>query len=252
MLGGGARDVTPLEAALVDLVRASWARPARLGPDDLRALRAVAGDGALDYVFVVGGFHFINRIADLLHVDAEVLPEALRRFEALRRLSVRMMALMFGRVIDLGNRTDAATWEPLAARIAQRVGRPVDAALTPLRARPRLLEILALALEERDERNALPRATIARVQRAVEAALPRAEDEATGLHPRPADPVEAFAFVGTRYAQRTTPEMIAALRRAGYDDLGILDLAITIADANNWARLWRWLALPPDISYLEA
>ena len=243
--------MTPLEAALRDLVQASWERPARLGPDDLQALRAVAGDGALDYAFVVGGFHFINRIADLLHVDAELLPEALRRFETLRRLSVRLMARLFGRVIDLRNRVDGVPPEPLIARVARRVDRPVEAALAPLGARPRLIEILALALEERDERNGLPRATIARVQRAVEAALPHAADEATGFHPRPVDPVEAFAFVGTRYAQRTTPEMIAALRGAGYDDLGILDLAITIADANNWARLWRWLNLPPDLLYCE-
>ena len=243
--------MTPLEGALVDLVRASWARPARLGPNDLRALRAVAGDDALDYVFVVGGFHFINRIADLLHVDAEMLPATLRRAEPLRRLSVRLMALMFQRVIDLRNRADTASWELLTTRIGRRLGRPVDGALAPLAPRPRLLEILALALDERDERNTLPRATIARVQRAVEAALPRAEDEASGFHPRPADPVEAFAFVGTRYAQRTTPDMIEALRRAGYDDLGILDLAITIADANNWARLWRCLGLPPDLLYLE-
>jgi alkylhydroperoxidase family enzyme len=81
------------------------------------------------------------------------------------------------------------------------------------------------------------------VHHGVEAALPSRREEAEGFHPRPADPIDAFAFVGTRYAARTTEGMIEALRRDGFDDVAILDLAIAVADANQWARTHRLLGL---------
>ena len=113
-----------------------------------------------------------------------------------------------------------------------------------------MIEVLALALAERDERSTLDRGTLARVHRTVEDALPRSLEDSTGFHARPKDPVEAFAFVGTRYPARTTPAMIDALRHAGYNDLGILDLAIAVADANNWARMYRLLDLAPELLYI--
>jgi hypothetical protein len=61
----------------------------------------------------------------------------------------------------------------------------------------------------------------------------------------------ALAFVGTRYAYRTTVDMIDALRQKGYDDTGILDLAIAVAEANQWARIHRLLDLDPAIFYLN-
>jgi len=234
-------------------VRAAHEAPALLSPRDLAPVRAAAGDGALDYVLVLGSFHFINRIADLLGVDPEALPESLRRFELVRRVGVRVAALLLGRM-DLANRAYVPTWEAALERAAPLVdrslGRPAGDALAPLRARPKLVEVLALALAERDERSTLDRGTLARVQRTVEDALPRGVADSTGFHARPQDPVEAFAFVGTRYAARTTPAMIDALRREGRDDLGILDLAIAIADANNWARMYRLLELPPELLYV--
>jgi alkylhydroperoxidase family enzyme len=243
-------DATPLERALIALARKTWAAPARLVPSDLEPVRALAGDAALDYALVMGGFHFINRVADLLHVEPEALPEGLRRFEPLRQLSVRIAARMMARAVDLTNRPDTLTWDEAVRGIVPRLGGDgarAAAALAPLRARPRLVEVLHLALDERDERSTLDRATIGRVQRGVEAALPHDEEQATGFHPRPGDPVDAFVFVGTRYAHRTSPEMVAALRAAGFDDLGILDLATAVADANQWARLHRLLGLPADV-----
>jgi alkylhydroperoxidase family enzyme len=59
--------------------------------------------------------------------------------------------------------------------------------------------------------------------------------------------VDAFAFVGTRYARRITTDQIMARRRTGYDDLAILDLAIAVADANQWARMHRLARLPADL-----
>jgi hypothetical protein len=229
-------------------VRRSHAEAARLGPADLVLLRAVAGDGALDYVLVLGVFHFINRIADLLHVDPEALPERLRRFESIRRLGVHVASRILARG-DMENRPYAVGWDDARSRIAPLLGRHGTDALRALAPRPKLVEALQLALEER-ARSGVDRATLQRIDRTVEAALPVAAADVEGFHPRPPDPVEAFAFVGTRYAYRATADMIDALRRAGYDDLGILDLAIAVADANQWARTHRLLGLPPDLFYV--
>ena len=104
-----------------------------------------------------------------------------------------------------------------------------------------------LALQERDAASSLSRATIARIHGLVEEYLPASAEDAEGFHRRPLGALEAFVFVGTRYPVRTTPAMIEALRGLGYDDLGILDLATAVADANQWARMHRLLALPCDI-----
>lgn len=243
-------DETPLERALIELVRRSCAAPARLTTADLEPVRAAAGDGALDYALVLSAFHFINRIADLLHVDSEALPERLRRFEFLRRLSVRVASRLMARM-DLQNRRFDASYDETVAAIrpalVRATGRDPGDAFRPVAARPKLVEALRLALEERDERSSLGRDTLARIHRVVEEALPVTRADSEGLHRRPDDPVEAFAFVGTRYAYRATEDLIARLRRQGYDDLGILDLATAVADANQWARMWRLTGLAPDI-----
>jgi alkylhydroperoxidase family enzyme len=237
----------------VTLARATCTRPARLVPADLDHVRALVGDAALDYLLVMGAFHFINRIADLLDVDPE-FPTPLRRFELSRRLMVRLASHVMAR-LDLAPRAYPTSAAEAIARIAPRLpddGRQAAAALAPLVPRPQLIEVLHLALEERDVRSSLDRPTLARVHRAVDAALPAGPAEADGFHTRPADPVEAFAFVGTRYAHRTTLEMVDALRRAGFDDLGLLDLATAVADANQWARLHRLTGLAPDLFSLAA
>jgi len=210
----------------------------------------LVGDGALDYALVVGAFHFINRMADLLHVDPEAVPESLRRFEWIRRFGVRMASRVLRRM-DLRNRRDTRSYGDAVMRIApvfrRATGRDPGDAFAPVAARPKLIEAIELALRERDESSSLPLTTMRRVHRMVEAALPAEPADATGFHERPTDPVEAFAFVGTRYAQRTTPDMIARLREVGYSDLGILDLAIAVSDANQWARLHRLTGLAPEI-----
>jgi len=160
------------------------------------------------------------------------------------------MASMLLRRMDLANRPDRTSFQDACSRVEAVVGRNVDEALAPLRLRPKVVESLALALEERDGASSLDRGTLARVHQVVEKALPRSAEDAAGFHPRPDDPLEAFAFVGTRYAYRTTPAMITALRRAGYGDLGILDLAVAVADANQWARMYRLAGLPPDLFLL--
>ncbi|TFH26446.1 MAG: hypothetical protein E4H00_10595 [Myxococcales bacterium] len=247
-----------MEEALVALARKSCESPGLLVPADLEPVMSLAGDGALEYTLVLSAFHFINRIADLLDVDPEALPAPQRRFEPLRRLSVRITS-RFMRRMDLRNRAYPRTFEeatdelvPLLGAAAYDGADAVRAAFEPARPAPWVVEAVKHAICERDRRSSLDGATIARIHAVVEDALPCSTEEATGFHPRPADPVDAYAFVGTRYAYRVTEEMIAALRRSGFDDLSILDLAIAIADANQWARMYRLLGLPPDLFYLES
>jgi hypothetical protein len=80
----------------------------------------------------------------------------------------------------------------------------------------------------------------------VRAALPADEAEATGFHPRPADPLDALAFVGTRYASRTTDRMVEAVReKYACDDAELTDLFYAIAMRNALERLTRLLAETP-------
>jgi len=236
------------------LCRKAYEEPARLTPSDLEPVRNLAGEGALDYALVLGSFHFINRIADLLHVDPEALPAPLRRFEILRRFTVWVASFLVGRM-DLSNREYRASYQDELARGASVFGAlpggRLGEALAPLEARPKLMEAIRLALEERDERSSIDRPTLARIHETVEQALPASTEDTRAFHERPRDPVDAFAFVGTRYAYRATEEMIGALREAGYDDLGVLDLAVAVADANQWARLHRLIGLPSELFYLR-
>lgn len=234
-----------MERALATLVRRATDAPAALGPHDLGPLRALVGDGALELALVLATFHFVNRVADQLGVRPDgPWPASARRVEPVRRTAVRLMSLLMRR-IDLRPRPYAGSYADACAAFAAAVGRDVGAALAPLRPRPQLVEACRLMVDDR-RRSSLDAATLARVDAVVASALPHDADDVHGFPPRPADPVDAFAFVGTRWAARTTPAMVDALRAAGMDDLGILDLAIAVADANAWARLWRLLALPAD------
>ena len=238
----------------MELTRKATSAPAALCPHDLDPLRALKGDAAIDYVLVLGAFHFVNRIADLLEVPSEGLPASLRRVELLRRGFVQIASRLF-RSMDLGNRRFDRSYEQELAQVDQLL----DAAgcctdrsgYEVFRARPQGLSVVRHALEERDVRCSLDRSVLARVHAVVEEALPSGPDEAFGFHPRPTDPVDAFAFVGTRYASRTTEEMVAALRSTGMVDLEIMDLAIAVADANQWARMSRLLGLDPALYYVD-
>ncbi|MFT4572592.1 MAG: alkylhydroperoxidase family enzyme [Hyphomicrobiaceae bacterium] len=240
----------PLEDALLELARRAHEQPARLTTTDLDPLRKLVGDDALDFAMVLGGFHHINRIADLLHVDSEALPESLRRFDFMRRLGVRMGARMMGRM-DLANRAYDDDYESAVSQIvpllAPQIHRTASELLSAVRVRPKIVEALRMALEDRLRRSTVSAPVRARVARVCAEALPSTAEEASGFHPRPSDPVDAFAFVGTRYPARTTEEMIQALRDVGYDDEGILDLAIAIADANLIERLQRLLGLDASL-----
>ncbi|CAB1057081.1 hypothetical protein D1BOALGB6SA_1820 [Olavius sp. associated proteobacterium Delta 1] len=254
MISGLAANVTPLERGLIALVKKSFEIPARLKPSDLDPMRKIVGDDALDYLLVIASFHFVNRIADLLNVPMEGLPRPLRRFGFLRRLTLRMAGALLSKM-DLANRKYRLTYDNalinLKSNLAITSQMELESALAVFKPRPKLVEVYHLLLAERDSRSSLDHKILAKIHVAVEKALPATAIDAQGFHPVPDDPIEAFAFVGTRYAYRTTKHIIDKLRQKGYDDLGILDLAIAVADANLWARIYRLAGLKPELFYLN-
>ena len=175
-------------------------------------------------------------IADLLGIFTELLSIPLRRFEFLRRAAVKVMSVFMAKM-DLSNREYGISYDEAIASIAPTIekslGRPPGDDFESLRPRPILIEAIRLALEERDNRSSLAREIMARIHRTVELALPKSAEVMEGFHTRPDDPIEVFAFVGTRNAHRTTREIIEILQGESFDDLGILDLAIAVADADD-------------------
>ncbi len=239
LVDGSARDATPVESALIRLARRSCEAPNELCPADLEPLRQLVGDDADDYVTVLLAFHFVNRIADLLGLKTELLPSGLRRFELVRKASVRLMG-MFMSKMDLSPRSYDASFAQARAALQAILPRADDALCGRFAARPQILEVLQLVAEARSQ-TGLTDSQITQIEDGVEAAL---GSTSTNI---PREPFEAFIWIGTRQAWRSTAARVAALRAAGYDDRAILDVSIAIAEANQWARAWRLWGLPADL-----
>jgi hypothetical protein len=216
-------------------------------------LKEIVGDSAFDYAHVILAFHYMNRIADTLGVTPEVFPLRMRHFESLRKASVQLMGFFMTRM-DLNNRAYDVSYQEALLRTTPVfkaiTGREPENDFELFQTRPKLVEVMQILMEDRQGRTGLDTITIEKVQRTVEEALPADVTQAESIAPRPKDPIEDFAFTGTRCAYRTTPEMIQSLRDAGYDDTDILDLAIIVADANLWARAHRLYGLDPSLIYL--
>jgi hypothetical protein len=180
------------------------------------------------------------------------MPRALRRFEFLRRLNISIASRLLAKM-DMGNRQYPYTFgealENLRPLIGDDDGGRSVSGFEAFQARPKILEVVQLVLEEKQNRSSLDGDTISKIHYAVEKALPENKDEAQGFHELPADPIECFAFLGTRYAYRSTKELIDRLRQLGYEDTGILDLAIAVADANMWTRIYRLFGLNSNLLY---
>lgn len=236
------------------LVKKAYEKPALLESDDLAPIRKIAGDGALDYVLVLGAFHFVNRITDLLGIVTEFLPPAMRRFEFIRRATVRLMSMVMVKM-DLSNREYGISYNDAIKNITpffeNSLNRPPADDFESVAPRPKLIEAIQLMLEERDRLSSLDRGVMALVHKTVELTLPKSAGDVEGFHKGSKDPIENYAVIGTRYAYRTTRDVIDALRAEGFDDLGLLDLAVAISDANQWARIYRLLGLPPELFYLN-
>jgi hypothetical protein len=183
-------------------------------------------------------------------VPLEAMPKALRRFEFLRRFNISIASRLLAKM-DMGNRQYPYTFdealENLLPLIGDDDGGRSNTGLEVFQARPKILEAVQLLLEEKQNRSSLDGETLTKVHHTVEKALPENNDDAQGFHELPADPIECFAFLGTRYAYRSTKELIDRLRQVGYDDTGILDLAIAVADANMWTRIYRLFGLNSNL-----
>ncbi len=216
------------------LTRRAFYHPAAMEPDDLSGLRELVGDGANEYALVLAQFHYINRIADLLGVKLP-LPKLVSRTSWLRGPAIAAMARVMGG-FDLSQRS----WDGSADALVERLSALAPGASEALRAlesTPAVLEIIDSWFVELAERSTLEPSLRAHILEIAKQALPRDENEAIGLHYLPEDPVDAFVFMGTRYAYRVGPAEIAALRGEGFDDEGLLDLAICVAQANAALRL---------------
>ncbi len=226
---------------LYDLAQKALLAPALLEPGDLAEAVTVYGRrGALELMAILGSFHFINRIADLVGIQSD-LPMVQPRWTWLRRLGVRAQGWAMGRFLDMSHQAsdiDAAA----CLEEAQQVLGPLPEGYAQLTEAPPVAAFLTTvsAVVQR-----IDPAVFDAVTPAVAAALPHGEDEATGFHERPGDPIEALAFVGTRYAVRTTDAMVDAVRqKTGYGDPEILDLFYAISMRNALERMNRLMAGP--------
>ena len=226
---------------LYDLAQKALLAPALLEPGDLAEAVTVYGRrGALELTAILGSFHFINRIADLVGIQSD-LPMVQPRWAWLRRLGVRAQGWAMGRFLDMSHQ--ASDIDAVAClEEAQQVLGPLPAGYEQLTEAPPVAAFLTTvsAVSQR-----IDPAIFDAVTPAVAAALPHGEDEATGFHERPGDPIEALAFVGTRYPVRTTDAMVDAVRRkTGYGDPEILDLFYSISMRNALERMNRLMAGP--------
>lgn len=186
------------------LVEKTVFAPAALGPHDLAGVVTEYGRaGAIEIVSMVGAFHFINRIADLVGIQSD-LPVVQPRWARLRRAGVRMQGWLMGELLDLANRPVAADVDAALERTAGVLG-ALPAGYDGLREAPNVAAYLTTIADVVEQIDA---ELIARIAPVVADALPTCEDDATGLHPRPADPIDALAFVGTRYVVRTTAAIV--------------------------------------------
>ena len=234
--------MSPAERAILDLARRSVREAARLSPDDLAPLATALGAaGALEAVGMLGAFHFVNRVADIVGIEGEI-PIVQRRWRWLRSLGVRVQGRVLARMLDLSNRPVEVDVARLLAETETLRGEPLPAGYRSLVLAP---NVAAWAHRMAQEWPALDAPLLARVRQGVREALPACDEDVEGLHPRPADPLDALIFVGTRYAARTTDALVGAVRRStGLDDDGLTDLVFAISACNAFERVDRLLAAP--------
>lgn len=221
-------------------MRKTVREPARLEPADLAPLLdRFATAGTLELVTVLGAFHFINRIADLVDVPSD-LPLIQRDWPRLRRLGVRVQAMGLRWLVDLRSRPADVDAAALLADLEALRGGALPPGYAAMSEAPSTVASFHAMMRELPSVDA---DLLARVTRAVAAALPATEEESTGFHARPSDPLDALAFVGTRYPARTTDAMVGAVRAAyGLGDAELTDVFYAIAARNAVERLDRLLA----------
>jgi len=195
-------EMSPEERAIEVLVKKSVRAPARLEPADLVPLVGLLGtSGALEVVAMLGAFHFVTRVADLVAIESE-LPIVQRRWRWLRSLGVRLQSRVFRRVMDLANEAVEVDVRMLLAETERIRGASLPSGYAAMHASP---NVAAWAYRMTVELPSLDAAMLGRVTRGVAAALPASEDESTGFHARPPEPLDALAITSQRKLDARTP-----------------------------------------------
>jgi hypothetical protein len=234
-------DANDGERAIAALVAKTTIAPAMLGPADLHDVTMRFGTtAAVDITGYLYSFHFINRIADLVGIQSD-LPLIQPHWAWLRRMGVRLQGAMMRRGMDLSRQEVSVDVDAAVNRLSSFVG-TLPRGFVSLHNAPNVAGILDTVC---DVVSCLNQEMFDRVGDLVRSALPANEEEATGIHTRPADPLEALVFVGTRYPARTTDDLVARVRQSeGLDDRGVLDLFYSISVHNGLERMRRLLAEP--------
>lgn len=238
-------DANEGERAIAMLVNKTVMQPTLLDPGDLAAVaRHYGTTAAVDITGYLYAFHFINRIADLVGIRSD-LPLIQAQWPRLRRLGVRLQSAMMRRVMDL-SRCDVDVDIDAAVGGMEAVVGPLPPGFSSLRDAPNVAGLLGTVAQTAER---LDPGMLQAIGRSVRAYLPANQEEATGLHQRPADPLDALVFVGTRYAARTTDELVDSVRRSrGFDDRGLLNVFFAISMHNGLERMKRLLAVPVAVS----
>ena len=255
-----AAPVAPDLQSFVALAVKVTAHPEAVTPEDVKAAYSAAHSPRqyFDAVGVMMAFNFITRVANALGVEPEI-PRWMRRFEPLRQLGLRAMALFFRLFVDLRRKEvhGPTPAEHLAALrtlfIDLRMG-GLPAWVERLAFAPPLLAALREFLEALVRRNAatgvmgLDADQFMTIGRAVLRSIPNAETLTTladNWQPAPrADADAGRAALIQRFANDVavrsytlTRERIDELRAAGLDDAEILDATVTAALWSAAARL---------------
>jgi len=232
-------DLTPAERAIETLVRKSVRMPGQLAPTDLEPLFRLFGvGGTFELVGMLGFFHFINRIADLVGIRND-MPLIHPRWRLARILGIRMVAWMFRKAFNLENLPHDLDGARLLHEIEAIRGAPLPLGYRRMQLAPGAAASICALVRVLPSFDPEIRA---RVETVVGQSLPQCEEESTGFHPRPPEPLDALVFVGTRYAARTTDAMVDAVRaKYAWDDPALTDLFYLIAVYNALARLDRLL-----------
>lgn len=219
-------EMSPRERVLVGLVRKSCHSPALLEPADLEPLIDVLGlSGALEIVAIIGSFHYITRLTDLV---------GLRAWLQTTRERVRWI-----RIVGHSLHTALARWGMDFTR--QEVEIDAEAELAEIerlrgRASPvgyrLMLEAPSLAAYTRAMVNGLEtldRDLLGQIERVVGESLPAGREELGSVSP-PEDPLDELVFTGTRRAYLVTASLVDRVRHArGWSDTELTDAFYAIS-----------------------
>ncbi len=252
--------VAPDLHAFVALAVKVTAHPEEVTPEDVRTAfsAALSPRQYFDAVGVMIAFNFITRVANALGVKPEI-PGWMRRFEPLRQLGIRAMALFFRLFVDLDRKEvhGPTPSEHLAALrtlfIDLRLG-DLPGWVERLSFAPHLLAVLREFLEALVRRDAATGTIgadanqLMAIGRTVLQCVPNAKTlNILAYNWQPAGRAEADAkrtALITRFANdvalrsyKLTRDRVDELRAANLDDAEVLDVVVTTALWSAAARL---------------